>query len=283
LRNHYGENPFTGSVNSNFSFAILFYVLYYKLTCMALEPWRTGRVIRIEQQTEATRRFFIQVPELEVFDFKPGQFVTLDLPIHEKPNKRWRSYSIASWPDGTNVFELCIVLLDGGAGTNYLFNEVKEGSELTFRGAIGVFTMPDPLEKDLFLICTGTGIAPFRSMAHYIKLHNLPHEQIYMLFGCRTKKDLLYYDELKELSDSMPNLHYLPCLSRENWEGPTGYVHAVYENICKANMIKNETGELVVKPAHFYLCGWKNMIDEAKLRIQNLGYDRKSIHQELYG
>jgi CDP-4-dehydro-6-deoxyglucose reductase len=36
-------------------------------------------------------------------------------------------------------------------------------------------------------------------------------------------------------------------------------------------------------PANFYLCGWKNMIDEAKLRIQALGYDRKSIHQELYG
>jgi hypothetical protein len=31
---------------------------------MALQPWRTGKVIRIEQQTETTRRFFIQIPEL---------------------------------------------------------------------------------------------------------------------------------------------------------------------------------------------------------------------------
>jgi len=31
------------------------------------------------------------------------------------------------------------------------------------------------------------------------------------------------------------------------------------------------------------LCGWKNMIDEAKKRIHELGYERKSIHQELYG
>jgi ferredoxin-NADP reductase len=31
------------------------------------------------------------------------------------------------------------------------------------------------------------------------------------------------------------------------------------------------------------LCGWKNMIDEAKKRIVELGYDRKCIHQELYG
>src|SRR5450755_4653128 len=134
---------------------------------MALEPWRTGTVIRIEDATYNTRRFFIKVNELESFIFKAGQFVTLDLPIHEQKNKRWRSYSIASWPDGSNVFELLIVLLHGGAGTNYIFNEWQEGSDLSFRGPQGVFTLPDPIEKDLFFICTGTGIAPFRSMATY--------------------------------------------------------------------------------------------------------------------
>ena len=92
-----------------------------------------------------TRRFWIQIPELESFDFEPGQFVTLDLPIHEKPAKRIRSYSIASWPDGTNVIELVIVFLEGGAGTTYLFNEVKVGSQLTLRGPQGVFTLPEPI------------------------------------------------------------------------------------------------------------------------------------------
>ena len=240
-----------------------------------VQPWRTATVIRIEQQTYNTRRFFIQVPDVENFDFKPGQFVTIDLPIHEKPNKRWRSYSIASWPNGSNVFELCIVQLDGGAGTAYLFAHVKVGTELTLRGPVGVFTLHDEsLEKDLFLICTGTGIAPFRSMAQFIKLHNIPHKDIYLLFGCRTKADLLYFDELKALSDGMPGFHYIPTLSRENWEGASGYVHSIYENICKAN---NNA------PASFMLCGWKAMIDEAKLRIINLGYDRKAVHSELYG
>jgi ferredoxin-NADP reductase len=36
-------------------------------------------------------------------------------------------------------------------------------------------------------------------------------------------------------------------------------------------------------PANFYLCGWKNMIDEARQRIQEMGYDKKAIHLELYG
>jgi CDP-4-dehydro-6-deoxyglucose reductase len=118
----------------------------------------------------------------------PGQFVTLDLPIHEKPNKRIRSYSIASWPDGTNVLELVIVLLEGGLGTTYLFNNIVVGSELTLRGPQGVFTLDDEdLQKDIIMICTGTGIAPFRSMATYIKLHNIPHNNIYLIFGTRKK------------------------------------------------------------------------------------------------
>src|ERR1700712_3903422 len=127
---------------------------------MALQPWRKGIVNRIEQETFNTRRYWIQVPEVASFDFAPGQFVTLDLPIHEKPNKRWRSYSIASWPDGTNIFELVIVLLEGGLGTTYLFNEITVGSKLTVRGPQGVFVLPSVIEKDIFFICTGTGIAP---------------------------------------------------------------------------------------------------------------------------
>src|SRR6187455_40801 len=137
-----------------------------------LQPWQTGKVIRLLDETPSTRRFWIELPSTEDFDFKPGQFVTLDLPIHEKPTKRWRSYSIASWPDGTNVFELLVVLAPEGLGTTYLFNEIKEGSELRFRGAQGVFTLPNPIEKDIYLICTGTGIAPFRSMINYMHLHD---------------------------------------------------------------------------------------------------------------
>ena len=246
---------------------------------MALQPWRKGVVTRIENETYNTRRFWIQVPELESFDFEPGQFVTLDLPIHEKPNKRWRSYSIASWPDGTNVFELLIVLLDGGMGTTYLFNEVKEGSELTLRGPQGVFVLPENIDQDLYFICTGTGIAPFRSMVHYIQLHNVPHKDIYLLFGTRKKEDLLYLEEFRELEKQVPGFHYLPTLSREKWDGCCGYVHAIYENLVHEKM----NGQEQPPPAKFYLCGWKNMVDEAKVRIQKLGYDRKAIHQELYG
>jgi ferredoxin-NADP reductase len=249
---------------------------------MASPPWRTGTVIRIEDETYNTKRFFIKVDEEVNFDFKAGQFVTLDLPIHEKVNKRWRSYSIASWPDGSAVFELLIVLLEGGLGTTYLFNEVKVGSQLTLRGALGMFTLPDEIDRDLFFICTGTGIAPFRSMLNYIKLHQVSHQNLYLIYGCRTQKDLLYFNEMKALEKELDQFHFMPTLSRETWDGHTGYVHNLYETICKENAEACE-GIQKLKPAYFYLCGWKFMIDDARKKISDMGYDRNSIHLESYG
>jgi NAD(P)H-flavin reductase len=215
---------------------------------MAIEPWRNATVIKIVNETFNTRRYWLQVPELQSFDFKPGQFVTLDLPIHEKKNKRWRSYSIASWPNGTNVFELVIVLLEDGAGTSYLFNEVKEGDVLSYRGPQGVFTLPDVLENDYYLICTGTGIAPFRSMLHNIALKNMPHKNVYLIFGTRKKENLLYYEELQQLCSANEGLHYTPVLSREDWEGEKGYVHDAYKKLIAAKTVNG-----VLPPAHFFL------------------------------
>ena len=253
------------------------------------QPWQSGKVIRIENATAFTRRFWIELVSGEPFHFEPGQFVTLDLPIHEKPSKRWRSYSIASWPDGSPVIELVIVLLEGGAGTKYLFEEIQIGSELILRGPQGSFTLPAPIEKDLFLVCTGTGIAPFRAMVHHILNHNMPHQEIYLIFGCRRLGDALYQKEMEELEQNLPGFQYLPVFSREIPENHkhlirTGYVHAVFEEICKKKMNLAPAGsETLVYPASFYLCGWKVMIDEAKKRIVDLGYDRKAIHLELYG
>lgn len=238
-----------------------------------IPQWQKGIVKEIQQATPNTRRYWIELPETQSFDFKPGQFVTLDLPIHEQRNKRWRSYSIASMPDGSNVIELVIVQLDGGMGTSYFFNEVKIGSELTLRGPHGVFTIPEPIDKDLILICTGTGIAPFRSMLNYIHHHKISHRHLHLIYGTRTQKDLLYADEMKALEASLGSFTYHVALSREN-AAPyhQGYVHSIYEELCKD-----------LPPANFMLCGWRVMIDEAKERLLQMGYDKKDIHLELYG
>lgn len=242
---------------------------------MALDKWNRAVVLHVIDETENTKRFFFSVPELEIFQFRPGQFVTFDLPIHEKKNKRWRSYSIASAPDGTNKFELVIVHAPGGTGTAYLWNEIKPGSEILFKGPLGVFTFPDEIDRDLCFICTGTGIAPFRSMLLDLVSHPRPGKHIYLIFGTRYLKDVLYGAEMQSLQSKLPDFHFISTLSREDsplYTGRKGYVHQVYEELFADR-----------HEAHFYLCGWRNMVDEAKGRILSTGYERKYIHEELYG
>ena len=239
---------------------------------MALIPWRSATVIGIENETPDTKRFRLRMDGIDDFQFLPGQFITLDLPIHEKATKRWRSYSIASWPNHSNEIELLIVLNPDGLGTPYLFNEVNIGDSLTYRGPQGVFVLPNSLDKPLFLICTGTGVAPFRSMVQYIHNNNIPHQGINLIYGCRKQQNLMYFEELKNLEKEMEGFRYIPTLSREVWEGKTGYVHDVYEALCQEQAT-----------AMFFLCGWKFMIDEAKEKLIQLGFQKQDIHIELYG
>ena len=243
--------------------------------------WYDSKVIRIEDESSTTKRFWAKVETDEPLNFKAGQFVTMDLPIHEKRTKRWRSYSIANHPDGSNILEFCVVKLDGGAGTEYLFEEVEIGTNIRFKGPSGTFTLPKNIENDLVFICTGTGVAPFRSMLWDLIEQKKSHGNIHLIFGTRFGEGILYKNEFKELEKQMPNFKYSIALSREEnmpslngTEIRKGYVHQFYLDDYKE-----------INPnVDFYICGWSNMIDEAvENLILKLGYDKKQIHYELYG
>jgi ferredoxin-NADP reductase len=84
------------------------------------------------------------------------------------------------------------------------------------------------------------------------------------------------------------NFIFHVAYSREEVNEPNayqGYVHQVYENICKENMIDDieNAGSKIVKPVSFFLCGWRGMIDEATKRIVEMGYEKKAVHVEIYG
>lgn len=242
---------------------------------MALAPWYTAEVYDIKDETGNTKRFFCSVRELERLDFKPGQFLTFDLPIHEKKPRRRRSYSIASPPNGTNEFELVITRQPHGLASEYLWTRVDIGSALSFTGPSGLFTLPEKIETDLCFIATGTGIAPFRSMLLDLVNHPRPRQNIDLIFGTRFLHDALYREEMEALQSLLPGFRYHLTLSREHspeYAGRKGYVHSVYEELYADK-----------RPASFYLCGWKNMIDEAEQRILSMGYTKSNIHIELYG
>ena len=244
--------------------------------------WYDSKVIRIVDESPTTKRFWLQIEGTERFDFKAGQFVTMDLPLGEKRRQRWRSYSIANAPDESNVLEFCIVHLEGGTATEFFFNEVKTGTPIKFKGPDGNFVLPEVIEKDLVLVCTGTGVAPFRSMIQDLKIKGKPHKHIHLIFGTRYRDGILYKEEFEQLAKEMPGFRYSVALSRENDLPPNGslvelkkgYVHPIYlENYAE------KSPDIV-----FYLCGWTQMVDEAVANlIVKMGYERSQVKYELYG
>lgn len=235
--------------------------------------WYEGIVQKIAEEAPNVRRFWVEVPEK--IDFQAGQFITMDLPIGDKRLQRWRSYSIANAPDGTKVLEFCIVRNPQGAATQYLFDVVKTGSTLRFKGPDGAFVLPETIAQDLVFICTGTGVAPFRSMLLDLQQSGKSYRNIHLIFGTREASGILYRSEFEALAQSMPRFKYDVALSRQpDWAGYQGYVHQIYlEQYAQTR-----------PDVDFYICGWARMIDET---VQNLlltlQYDRSQVHFELYG
>ena len=229
------------------------------------------KVVNVIDESDVVKRYFIRFRDEIPFSFRPGQFVMLDLPIAGRVSNR--AYSIASVPSGDNTFELAIVINPDGIGTPYIFEHVKTGSTLRCTKALGKFGLPENIETDLCFVCTGTGIAPLRSMTLHVFEKNIPHRNIFLIFGNRWIKDILYRKEMEQLSGKHPEFKFIPVLSRDNagWTGRKGYVHPVYEEFFSDK-----------RPAWFYVCGWPDMIKEARQRIEAMGYDRKQIKFELY-
>jgi len=238
--------------------------------------WYHGKVIQIKFLSQNTIEMKLEVDQSQgVLDFLPGQFITMDLPVGEKRLQRWRSYSIAGVPDKSNILELCIVKSSEGIGTKYLFEEVEIGTFIKFKGPDGSFVLPGDLSEEIIMMCTGTGIAPFRSMIKYIFANQLEFKGIHLIFGTRTEKDILYREEFEALSALNPLFSYSVALSREKKPGfHYGYIHDIYLKKYSNYEAKRQ----------FYLCGWSQMIDEAVANLHiHMKYDKSQIHFELYG
>jgi CDP-4-dehydro-6-deoxyglucose reductase len=238
--------------------------------------WYDSKLVRIEEAAPGVRRFWLALPPEDALRFSAGQFVTMDLPIHEKRLKRWRSYSIASAPSDGQLLEFCIVRLDGGLASAYFFDQVQEGDTIRFKGPDGNFVLPADLEeREMVWVATGTGVAPFRSMLLDLVERDIAFRHIHLIFGTRNREGMLYREEFEALARRLPNFRYSVALSRDAYPGVvTGYVHKLYL-------------EEYAEPRpdlHFYLCGWSNMIDDAVANlVVQLGYDKSRVHYELYG
>jgi len=178
--------------------------------------WHDSTLTKIEKTTPTTWRFWLEAKDLEKIDFRAGQFITMDLPIHERRRKRWRSYSIANAPNEENTVELAIAYYEGGLASEYLFKEVHEGDKITFKGPDGVFCLPSKIEHDLVFVCTGTGVAPFRSMIFDLEKRDFDGRNIHLIFGTRYENSILYREEFEALAERNPRFRYTIALSKPN-------------------------------------------------------------------
>ncbi len=233
-----------------------------------MEDFETATILSVEELSETVRSY--RITHSCAGSFVPGQFVMLDLPIESEFTTR--SYSIASAPNEEGWIELCIVLKPDGAGSQWLFEHAGVGTQLRVSPPNGKFVADQFHEEAKVFVCTGTGVAPFRSMIrNWRKSGPLPFP-VYLVFGNRYEGDILYRGEWELLAREDPNFHFIPVLSRDtDWLGGKGYVHEHYLPLAEQN------------PGYqFYLCGWSNMVREAKNRLKELGFSRKLLKFELY-
>jgi ferredoxin-NADP reductase len=231
----------------------------------------TAKLVRSVPLSEFTRHLELEVTNSPGFGFVPGQWLSVKATTPEG-EEITRAYSIASPPSNGRV-ALCLNRVQDGFMSNHLCT-LAEGSEISFQGPFGNFILHPPM-RDTIFIATGTGIAPFRSMLHWLLADPERHEgrEMWLVFGARTEQDLYYREEFDGLAAAHRNFHFLPTLSHgtPEWRGFRGYV-------------QEHVGEVIGDRTdmHAYICGLDKMVKANRELLKGLGWERTSIRYEKY-
>ncbi|MFZ0686491.1 MAG: FAD-dependent oxidoreductase [Terriglobales bacterium] len=231
-----------------------------------------ARVLRSLPLSEFTKHLELEVSGMSHFGFVPGQWLSVKATTPEG-EEMTRAYSIASPPSANGHIAFCLNRVHDGFMSNYLCN-LDVGAEIAFQGPFGNFILHPP-PRDTVFIATGTGIAPFRSMLHWLLAESERHQEreFWLLFGARREQDLYYRNEFEQLAALHANFHFLPTLSRapSEWTGLRGYVQEHLPEI-----IKGRTD------MHAYICGLAKMVTANRDLLKNQGWDRTAIRYERY-
>lgn len=187
------------------------------------------------------------------FVFKPGQYVTFCL------GQVQREYTIISSVHDERLSFL-VKVVPGGEVSNYLAG-IRPGDEIDISKPRGYLTKRTSGRPSVF-VATGTGIAPFVSMAGSGVTTD------YLLHGAAYRNGLFYSDKLQQCSGN-----YIPCLSRG--DGPRDKSSQVYHGYVTAFL------EHILPPGEydFYLCGKWDMIREAT-HVIDKRFPRATINSE---
>jgi ferredoxin--NADP+ reductase len=228
--------------------------------------------------------------------FTAGQYVVLGLPptaprcdLSVPEPKRpspdhliRRAYSIASSSLTGEYMDFYIRLVSNGVLTPRLF-ALDLGDKLWMSGRpVGMFTLADVAEeRDIVLVATGTGLAPYMSMLS-THLNCGGSRRVAVLHGARHSWDLGYRSELEALQHLCANLAYIPTIDRPEdepvpWRGKIGWVQQLWTG----GAIEEVWGRRP-DPAttDVFLCGVRGMLDEMLPLLEADGFIEHTRRQE---
>ncbi len=220
--------------------------------------------VRID--TPDIKTFRVLLPDgKKPFEHRPGQCAMLSVPgVGEA------MFSITSSPTVTDYMEFSIKKC--GCVTDWL-HQAEPGQQITIRGPYG---KPFPVDdefvgKNLLFIAGGVGLAPLHSVINYCRHYRDRYGKIDIVYGSRSKDDLLDYQEvLDEWSkESNTNVYLTIDREQEGWDGHVGFV---------PNYVK-ELGFDTDKTA--ILCGPTIMIKFTLDGLYSLGFEKTQIYTTL--
>jgi ferredoxin--NADP+ reductase len=153
----------------------------------------------LETHHYTDRLFSFRTTRPQSFRFRSGEFAMLGLEVDGKP--LLRAYSVAS-PSWDDTLEFFSIKVPNGPLTSRL-QKVKVGDEIILNKKPTGTLVLDALRpgKTLYLISTGTGIAPFASIVRDPETYER-FERVILTHSCRTVAELAYgFDLMKAIEE----------------------------------------------------------------------------------
>lgn len=212
-----------------------------------------SRIEKIIDHTPLVRELVFKLVEPQNFEFRAGQFVMLHVPQAQVEKPALRAYSIASDDRQTNGFRLLFKYVKDGLASTFVWN-LKGGETVEFTGPFGRVFFHEPPDPQIFLLCTGTGLAPHFSYL-VSKADQYPNLRYRLLFGLYNEAELYYQAQLDALKKTLKDFSYEIVLSspEKTWTGKKGFI--------QDHLLASEYQKI---PTSFYLCGNGKMIQQTK-------------------
>ena len=164
----------------------------------------------------------------EPIDFKPGQYALVYLPGVDGP----RAYSMSDIAQGQSSWDFLIKRTAGGAATGVLFEQMREGDEITIDGPYGLAYLRTDCARDIVCIAGGSGLAPVISIARGVATNPaLQDVKLHLFYGGRGGRDICGDSMLRELPGYGERFFFHPVISspepgdQQSWRGRVGFVH----------------------------------------------------------